>query len=523
MAEPHTLNASQGILPRYLFLGGALAGRRVLEIGALSAVGIEGAQLCLELGAREVTTLGNAEEVRALDHLDLPPSLNLWEEDDSLPPRARFDLIAVHRAAALNNPVRREAWKARLNPTGHLVVAADGAFGRRGPSYAELVGPLKEMFPSVQVVLERPFFGQALVPFGVEGPPRLDARLARESPPSHYLLICGQNPLAVEGPAFMATVQPARNGATAPEHPGHDEHLREQLGKAHAAVREREQWLGELRVELEERDASLASREHDARVAAGQAATAQREAEAYREDRDHARQQLKMRSDDLATALARATSAETERDDLRKQAAPETTATAAPAVTPDPAEHEKLMQSVAELRQALEQARAEVDSERERGRRGEAELEDAAARDVQLARELRSLGTRLTAAEQRAEGLQAQLEKANAELTRSEGARQELETELGRLISDLREAPVPVVPLPGATPAAPPPAEGPARENTPEATNDEERERLRIALRDREERLALLRRELTDKAERISRLLEELQEAKTKGLRLFNR
>jgi hypothetical protein len=522
MAEPHTLNASQGILPRYLFLGGALAGRRVLEIGALSAVGIEGAQLCLELGAREVTTLGNAEEVRALDHLDLPPSLNLWEEDDTLPPRARFDLIAVHRAAALNNPMRREAWKARLNPTGHLVVAADGAFGRRGPSYAELVGPLKEMFPSVQVVLERPFFGQALVPFGVEGPPRLDARLARESPPSHYLLICGEHPLAVEGPAFMATVQPVRNGATAPEHPGQDEHLREQLGKAHAAVREREQWLGELRIELEERDASLASREHDARVAAGQAATAQREAEAYREDRDHARQQLKMRSEDLTAALARATSAEAERDQLR-QKAPIETNTAAPAAPADAAEHEKLVHSVTELRQALEQARAEVDSERERGRRGEAELEDAAARDVQLAREIRALGTRLTAAEQRAEGLQAQLEKANAELTRSEGARQELETELGRLVSDLREAPVPVVPLPGAAPITPTPTEGPARENSPENSNDEERERLRIALRDREERLALLRRELTDKAERISRLLEELQEAKTKGLRLFNR
>jgi predicted alpha/beta-hydrolase family hydrolase len=43
---------------------------------------------------------------------------------------------------------------------------------------------------------------------------------------------------------------------------------------AHAAVREREQWLAELRVELEERDASLASREHDARSAAGEAATA---------------------------------------------------------------------------------------------------------------------------------------------------------------------------------------------------------------------------------------------------------
>jgi chromosome segregation ATPase len=518
MAEPHTLNASQGILPRYLFLGGALAGRRVLEIGALSAVGIEGAQLCLELGAREVTTLGNAEEVRSLDHLDLPPSLNLWEEDDALPPRARFDLIAVHRAVALNNPMRREAWKARLNPSGHLVVAADGAFGRRGPSYAELVGPLKEMFPSVQVVLERPFSGQALVPFGVEGPPRLDARLARESPPSHYLLICGEKPLAVEGPAFMATLQPARNGATSSEHPAPDDHLREQLGKAHAAVREREQWLGELRVELEERDASLASREHDARVAVGQAATAQREAEAYREDRDHARQQLKMRSDDLAAALARATSAETERDELREKVSRDAPAVA-PTTTADTAEHEKLSQLVAELRQALEQSRAEVDAERERGRRGEAELEDAAARDVQLARELRSLGTRATAAEQRADGLQSQLEKASAELTRSEGARQELETELARLVSDLREAPVPVVPLPGAASSTPTTTEAPEQANA----NDEERERLRIALRDREERLALLRRELTDKAERISRLLEELQEAKTKGLRLFNR
>ena len=367
MTEPDLMSSGREILPRYLFLGGSLAGRRVLEMGALAAVGIEGAQLCLELGAREVTTLGDAEEVRELDHLDLPPSLNLWEEDDALPPRARFDLIAVHRSSPLGNPARREGWKNRLSPGGHLMVAVNGAFGRSGPSYAELVGPLNELFPSVQVVLERTFSGHALVPFGVEGPPRLDGRLARDAPPSHYLLICGETPLLLEGPAFMATLPEAAAPVTTavPEQSSQDESLRHQLAKAHAAVREREQWLAELRVELEERDASLASREHDARSAAGEAATARRDAEAYRDDRDHARRQLQSRSEDITTALARAKAAEAERDELREKLAraSEPKSAAAPAES-KASEAQPSTESPSESPD-----RAEADVERERARR----------------------------------------------------------------------------------------------------------------------------------------------------------
>ena len=520
MSEPTTLNGGREILPRYLFLGGALGGRRVLEIGALGRVGIEGARLCLELGAREVTSLGNTEEVRALDHLDLPPSLNLWEEDETLPPRARFDLIAVHRSAALANPARREAWRGRLNAGGHLVVAVNGAFGRNGPSYAELTGPLNELFPSVQVVMERPFSGHALVPFGSEGPPRLDGRLARESPPSHYLLICGEAPLVLDGPAFMATVPPGSPPSPTPSpEQSNDAHLRGQLSTAHAAVREREQWLAELRTELEERDASLAAREHDARTAAGEAATARRESEAYREDRDHARRQLQSRAEDLAAALARAKAAEAERDDLRERLskAPPTAEAATPAAPV--AEAEPSSPSPSELREAVENARAEVEVERGRAKRAELELEDAAMRDVQLAREIRNLTGRVTSAEQRAGGLQEKLERLEADLARSEGARQELEGELTRLVTDLRDSPAPATPPPGAA-AEPETGEGETLKN---GETNEDHERLRIALRDREDRLALLRRELTDKAERISRLLEELHEAKTKGLRLFNR
>jgi hypothetical protein len=547
MADPDTVNRGREILPRYLFLGGSLAGRRVLEIGALSAVGIEGAQLCLELGAREVTCLGNADEVRALDHLDLPPSLNLWEEDEALPPRARFDLIAVHRSAALGNPARREGWRGRLNPGGHMVVAANGAFGRGGPSYAELLGPLNELFPSVQVVLERPFSGHALVPYGAAGPPRLDARLAREAPPSHYLLICGESPLAVDGSAFMATVEqtPIPTGNAVPENPSNEEHWRSQLAKTHAAVREREQWLAELRVELEERDASLASREHDSRVAAGEAATARREAEAYREDRDHARRQLQSRMEDLTAALTRAKTAEAEREELREKLAKATTAdrsevqaeanaeaqrenaeVAAETTEPQQAAEsagssdERSTSMVNELRAALEKESAELATERERARRAELELEDAAMRDVQLAREIRTLTGRVTASEQRAQSVQAQLDRVSADLTRSDSARQELEEELGRLVTDLRESPAPVATAPVESTTVRDDAKGTPPMN---GGNDDDRERLRIALRDREERLALLRRELTDKAERISRLLEELHEAKTKGLRLFNR
>ena len=141
-------------------------------------------------------------------------------------------------------------------------------------------------------------------------------------------------------------------------------------------------------------------------------------------------------------------------------------------------------------------------------------------RDVQLAREIRTLTGRLTAAEQRAISVQAQLDRASADLGRSEKAREELEGELTRLVTDLRDSPAPMV-IPSPAPSAEVPSvEGGLRNGD---AVSEDQERLRIALRDREDRLALLRRELTDKAERISRLLEELHEAKTKGLRLFNR
>jgi hypothetical protein len=509
MVDPNPVSGAE-LLPRYLFLGAAISGRRVLEIGALSAVGTEGAKLCLDLGAREVTVLGDADEVRAHDHLDLPPSLNLWEEDDALPPKARFDLIVVHRPSALSTTAQREAWKGRLTPGGHLVIAVQGAFDRGGPSYAELVGPLNQLFASVQVVLQRPFTGHALVPFGVDGPPRIDGRLGRDAPPSHYLLICGEVPLPIEGPAVLATQSPPPAEATdRKDAPMQDvEQLRLQLAKGHAAVREREQWLAELRVELEERDAALATREHEARLAAGEAATARRDAEAYRDDRDHARHQLQNQKEDIAAALARSKAAEAERDELREkvaQAAPPEEQTA----TSHGAPH-------AELKDTLEQLAAAID----RARRTELELDEAVTRDVRLAREVRELVAKLGESEGRAEALQREVDVTSKGLAESERARTEIEAEVARLIADLREErnsrarDAPAESTPPAPPSAPPPTNGGASDDV---------ERLRISLRDREDRLALLRRELTDKAERISRLLAELHEAKTKGLRLFNR
>jgi hypothetical protein len=521
MPETHTTNGE--LLPRYLFLGAAISGRRVLEIGALSAVGIEGAKLCLDLGAREVTMLGDAEEIRALDALDLPPTLNLWEEDEALPPKARFDLIAVHRPAALTTVAQREAWKGRLSPGGHLVVAATGAFDRGGPSYAELAAPLSRLFPSVQVVLQRPFVGHALVPFGVEGPARIDGRLSRESPPSHYLLICGDVPLAIEGPAVLATPSTPVEGADRKPAAQDLEQLRVQLAKAHAAVREREQWLAELKAELEERDAALATREHEARLALGEAATSRREAEAYRDDRDHARQQLRSRQEDVAAALARSKTAEAERDELREKASRS-------------APREDGTNTGGEAQAQLAEAQQRLAQTQERARRAEVELDEALASDVRHTRELRELSSKLEEAERRSEALQQEVEAHRDNLAEGERTRAALDAEVARLSEDLRAerapkaAPEPeqeasaAVETPTDAPTdASSAAEPPQSPPVPDGTADRDAERLRIALRDREERLALLRRELTDKAERISRLLAELHEAKTKGLRLFNR
>jgi chromosome segregation ATPase len=340
------------LLPRYLLLEPLLKGRRVLEVGALGAIGTLGAELCLERGARAVVSVGSLEDLAGHARPDLPAAIELHTLDE-VPAEDRFDVIVLHDAAALLTPGGTASFRERLAPGGRLMAVAlnahaadlNGPVPTGGPGYSELVAQLSQSFLSVQVVLQSPLLGYTLVPYGVENPDTaVDGTLAGAVEPSHYLLLCGQEPLVFDELSLVAlpakallqgraATQPADRSAEAAGRTGTEaqltqqlleledtaQQLREALAAAEATRAERDSWVAGLRHEIEERDTTLTWREQEARAAAVDAATARKEAEAYREDRDHARRQLTSRAEELAGALARAKASETDLRQMRGQ------------------------------------------------------------------------------------------------------------------------------------------------------------------------------------------------------------
>jgi chromosome segregation ATPase len=336
------LRSGNELLPRYLLLEPLLAGRRVLELGALGPIGTLGAELCLERGARAVVSLGSREEIALRGRPSLPGTIELRAPNEILE-GARFDVILLHDASPLVSPGGTDRFRELLAPGGRLLAVAlnarapdlGGPVPSGSPGYSELVALLSQAFRSVQVVLQSPLLGYTLVPYGVENPDTaVDGTLAGAVEPSHYLLLCGQEPLAIDELSLVALpARPLLEGRPSPLPSGTDaqlaqqlldlensaQQLREALAAAEAARAERDSWVSGLRHEIEERDAALTWREQEARAAATDAATARREAESYREDRDHARRQLTSRAEELAGALARAKASDTELRQLRGQ------------------------------------------------------------------------------------------------------------------------------------------------------------------------------------------------------------
>ena len=338
------------LLPRYLLLEPLLKGRRVLEIGALGPIGTLGASFCLERGAKTVVSSGTHEEIARRTRTDLPEGVELRALEE-IAAADRFDVIVLHDASSLLTAGGTERFRERLAPGGRLLAVAlnaraadlNGPVPTGGPGYSELVAKLSQSFLSVQVVLQSPLLGYTLVPYGVENPDTaVDGTLAGAVQPSHYLLLCGQEPLVFDELSLVALpAQPllegrgatgpveargdARSGTedqlTAQLHELEDtaQQLREALAAAEAARNERDSWVAGLRHEVEERDRTLTWREQEARAAALDAAAARKEAEAYREDRDHARRQLTSRAEESAGALSRAKTAETDLRQARGQ------------------------------------------------------------------------------------------------------------------------------------------------------------------------------------------------------------
>ena len=217
-------------------------------------------------------------------------------------PRARapegrcFDVILTHDASSLITAGGTERFRELPGcgrpPSGRGAERAGadliGPVPTGGPGYSELVAQLSQSFLSVQVVVQSPLLGYTLVPYGVENPDTaVDGTLAGAVQPSHYLLLCGQEPLVFDELRLVALAGAAaarRARPAAGDHPGDErksssppscstledtaQQLREALAAAEAARAERDSWVAGLRHEVEERDTTLTWREQEARASA---------------------------------------------------------------------------------------------------------------------------------------------------------------------------------------------------------------------------------------------------------------
>ncbi|HUB07652.1 MAG TPA: hypothetical protein VMB50_11650, partial [Myxococcales bacterium] len=418
--------------------------------------GLAGAELCLERGAAAVVSAGTPEEVAALPAGKRRARLEATTLE-ALAEGALFDVVLFHDATALLEPGAPERFRDHLAAGGRLLAVAvnPGSLDLAGPvtegaDYALLVAGLSQAFPSVQVVVQSPLVGYTLVPYGVENPDTaVDGTLAGAVEASHYLFVCGLEPLAIDELSLVALPsRPLLEGrlAAAPgEPPEPDEatqRLRESLAAAEASCAERDSWVAALRRELEERDAALGWREQEARDSAAAATAARREAEAYREDRDHARRQLAARAEELAASLARAKSLDVElrqlrlRDEQARAALDEATAGRASLearARSAAAAAEEMQRRVSDaLARAgrLEEALAATEEHNQRGgalqAQLRAELQAMTARENAAALELQRQSEELTA-----------VESARASLAAEVAARDE---KIAQLSAELRTA-----------------------------------------------------------------------------------
>ena len=296
------LGASE-ILPRYAFLEPLLAGRRVLELGAVASTSGSSAALLRARGARwgiavdaDPVAVDAARREHAAD-----PELRFFAgrlEDLAEEP---FDLVLVADAAPLvRAPSSLDHLARRVTPDGHAVLALRNPAGASlaqlateeprdaPPTWGELAAALQSRFASVEAATQTALVGYRLaLASQSEVEAEVDGTLAGAEECAFYLAVAGAHrveALAAEAlvalPAAPLSVAAGRRGELAQRLRLAEAELARQRGRAPAApAAELAQRVRELEAELEGAHARARRLERDVETLTSLERTARQRAE----------------------------------------------------------------------------------------------------------------------------------------------------------------------------------------------------------------------------------------------------
>jgi SAM-dependent methyltransferase len=327
------------LLARVSFLEPLVAGRRVLEVGAVAATGGATAHALAERGAAEVVALDPDAAAVERAGRERPHARVAFRAGDVGSPGATapasFDLVLVHDGAALAAaPDRVAALAALLAPGGRLAAAlpvpgapalarlAGLAGADEAPGYDAFVGSLQAVFPAVEIATQTAAVGWVVAATGDAAPElAVDGAWSGEPDAAAYLAVCGDGPSGLAGMVLVTLpVAPLLEAREARER---DDRAR--AGERHEAI---ERAITEARAET----AAAIARAEEATLRADRAAPelARLEAEIAEARAALARASAERdaavaRTRELEAALAALRTAEAERarerDEARREAA----------------------------------------------------------------------------------------------------------------------------------------------------------------------------------------------------------
>lgn len=443
----HPLGPSE-ILPRYAYLGGLVAGARVLELGAVAASGGRTAAQLRELGARLVLAVDVSAEAidRARRTYSSDPELRFRAASAEELADETFDVVAVADLAPyLRDPRGLDSLARLVAPGGRLVgglrnpagvalarLAAEEE-GPPPPTFGQLSAALRERFASVEIASQSPLFGYALAPLAPQGEPELavDGSLLDVEECAYFLAVCGQEPSGAlsehalvalpSAPLAVAAGQRAELAERLLRAEAEGAQARAELAPAQAAKAELELTLAQVRQELDEERALTAQERSRARRAEERADRLERapsagpppEAETGR------------LRESLAALGRRVDNAEAERDALAQRLEAELARSRAldELAARRAAAEAELRAEVEALKAALAEANARAPQ------LGEA-LEEARARAGRLERDVETVSGLEHSARARAEKAEAELAVARAQIAELEDEAQVLERSL---------------------------------------------------------------------------------------------
>lgn len=289
----HPLGPSE-ILPRYAYLGGLVAGARVLELGAVASSGGRTAAHLRELGARLVLAVDADPEAvdRARRTYSSDPELRFRAASPEELGDETFDLVvAADFAPSLRDPRGLDALARLVAPGGRLVgglrnpagaclarLAAEEE-GPPPPTFGQMAAALRGRFASVEIATQSALVGYALAPLTAEGEPELavDGSLVEVEESAYFVAVCGQAPsgaLAEHGlvvlpsaPLVVAAGKRAELGERWRRAEAESAQARAELEPALKAKAELELTVAQVRQQLEEERASAAQERSRARRA----------------------------------------------------------------------------------------------------------------------------------------------------------------------------------------------------------------------------------------------------------------